>query len=156
MPARRCERLPTIAGMNGYALEPEVAGELGPETVLDRSVHPPRVDRLHYVITGWLGDDVVESFPCFLATKRLAMAVTQELTGASFADALVTVDPQLELLEPTLVESLPRWRWLRPIGVPGVDDIWQDEFATLHVNDAGLAVLRRFSVEQCVVRRVSA
>lgn len=40
-----------------FALEPEVAGGLGPNTVMDRSVHPPRVSHLHYVFDGWMGDD---------------------------------------------------------------------------------------------------
>jgi len=140
-----------VAPVPGYALEPEVAGELGPETILDTSVHPPRVERLHYLFTGRPGDAVVESFPCFLATEALTAAIEAELTGARFADALVTVDPQLELMEPEGLVTFPRWRWLQPVGVPRVDDIWQDERATLHVSEAGLAVLSRFGLHDCIV-----
>src|SRR3954454_10828086 len=55
-----------------FALEPEVAGQLGDTTMLDTSVHPPVIQRLEYRFDGWLGDDLLESFPCFVVTERLA------------------------------------------------------------------------------------
>lgn len=35
-------------------------------TIMEATVHPPRVERLHYEFEDWLGDDLVESFPSFL------------------------------------------------------------------------------------------
>ena len=34
--------------MKYFYIQPEVAGGLGKNTVMDRSVHPPIVSRLHY------------------------------------------------------------------------------------------------------------
>ena len=54
-----------------HTLEPEVAGGFGEQTILDNSTHPPDVKWLHYVLDGWLGDDILESFPCYIVTERL-------------------------------------------------------------------------------------
>jgi hypothetical protein len=35
-----------------FLIEPEVAGELGADTVMDSSVHPPRVSELHHELKG--------------------------------------------------------------------------------------------------------
>ena len=52
-------------------IEPEVAGGLGNETIIDKNYHPPIVKKLHYEFNGWLGDDILESFPCFIVSERL-------------------------------------------------------------------------------------
>lgn len=40
--------------MKYCVIEPEVAGGLGENTVIDQSVHPPKIARLHYNFEGWL------------------------------------------------------------------------------------------------------
>jgi hypothetical protein len=62
--------------MDFYAIEPEVAGELGEGTVMDTSVHPPRVSAVEYVITDWLGDDIIESYPDLTGQDRPRLACT--------------------------------------------------------------------------------
>lgn len=42
--------------MKYFYIEPEVAGGLGRNTVMNRAVHPPVVSKLHYHFDGWLGD----------------------------------------------------------------------------------------------------
>lgn len=49
-------------------IEPEVAGSLGKEKKLDNSVFPPHIKKLHYEFDGRLGDDILESFPCYIVT----------------------------------------------------------------------------------------
>jgi hypothetical protein len=74
-----------------YSLMPEVAGELGEQSVLDTTKHPPVVDRLHYEFAGWDGDDIVTSFPVTIVTDALANAILEHgLTGAKFDDVIVT------------------------------------------------------------------
>ena len=71
--------------MHYFLLSPEVAGGLGPNTMMNRMVHPPEVSRLHYEMEGWLGDELLESFPCFIVTQRVADAIQDaHLTGAGF------------------------------------------------------------------------
>ena len=77
--------------MNYFCIEPEVAGGLGQNVEMDRSVHPPVVDKLHYEFDGWLGDELLETFPCFIVTegamKRLQLI---HATGIKFDQAEVT------------------------------------------------------------------
>jgi hypothetical protein len=89
-----------------YTLEPEVAGGLGDGTVIDTTVHPPHVERLHYEFEDWLGDDLVESFPCFLVSKPLAARLTAAGLGTfQLKDVAVTMTPEAEELLGT-----PRFR----------------------------------------------
>jgi hypothetical protein len=138
--------------VTSYRLRPEVAGGLGPGTVLDGSVHPPRVDRLHYVFESWLGDDLVESFPCFLASEQLAAAIDGAgLTGAAWAEPAVTTDGQFRLLFPELAGSLPKWRWLQPSGDERRSDFWVDADGGLHVSESALRVLQGFTLDHATV-----
>jgi hypothetical protein len=132
-----------------HSVKPEVAGGLGPNTELDPSVHPPRVHRLHYVFEGWLGDDLVESFPCFLATERLAEGIDAAgLTGVTWALVQVEKSEQAEMFFPDII--LPAWRWMR-LGGNAADDFWADASAVLHVSDRALQVLRQFHVEHALI-----
>ncbi|GGJ53754.1 hypothetical protein ALP32_02980 [Pseudomonas avellanae] len=45
--------------MNYYHIEPEVAGSLGEQTVIDTESWPPKVSRLEYQFDGWLGDELL-------------------------------------------------------------------------------------------------
>jgi hypothetical protein len=133
-----------------YALDPEVAGDWGPETVADTQRHPPVVHRLHYEFAGWLGDDIVASFPVFLVSERLAVAIDEEaLSGAQLDDVKVTKDPQFEEFFPDLARSLPEWRWLRPVGEPHMSDFWSRPDGQLVVSERAMNLLRRFNIEHC-------
>jgi len=138
-----------MLGNRVHIVKPEVAGGFGPNTVLDPSMHPPRVHRLHYIFEGWLGDDLVESFPCFLATERLAEAVDAAgLTGVTWASVQVEKSEQMELFYPDII--LPAWRWMR-LGATQRDDLWADASAALHVSDRALQVLRQFHIENASI-----
>jgi hypothetical protein len=123
-----------------HVLYPEVAGGLGAETDLDTSVHPPIVHKLHYEVAGWLGDDLLESFPVFLASPRLITAISDAgLTGTTTRPALVTLLPGTEeLIDPAVLD----FQWLYVTGEPGQDDLGLDETARLVVSDRALDVMR--------------
>ncbi|BCG79529.1 hypothetical protein [Mesorhizobium sp. 113-3-3] len=107
--------------MNYYEIEPLVAGELGKDTVMDPSVHPPVVSKLHFQFAGWHGDALVTAFPCFLVTeeaKRGLLAIG--ITGATFADAEVTISEDFHLVQPDV--ELPPFVWLKVDGKAGQDD----------------------------------
>ena len=131
-----------------YSLEPEVAGELGADTIMDTQQHPPRVRRLHYSFTGWLGDDILESFPCYIVTERLANAIRQaELTGLALAGAKFTQSLQFDELYPR--KKLPHFLWLQVVGVSGEDDFGMGEDHRVVVSGRALTVLRAFSLANC-------
>ena len=133
--------------MNAYWIRPEVAGELGPRSSLDASVYPPGITRLHYEFSNWMGDDIVESFPPFVATATLADAIMiSGLSGVEFDDVVVILNPQFEVFFPDVASSFPAWRWLRPVGQPLISDFWQDDAARLMLSEAALDVIRRFRI----------
>ena len=104
-----------------YRLEPEVAGGWGDDTVADTTVHPPVVTALHYVFDGWLGDSIVESFPCYLVTAPLGDAlVASGLSGFELRSVRINKSEQFAELYPD--RKLPEFRWLHVTGAACVDD----------------------------------
>lgn len=133
--------------MRYLLLQPEVAGGLREQTTMDASVHPPVVTQLHYEVLDWLGDDLLESFPCFLISPEAAAALTAAgMRSFALADALITLEPQMEDLYDHRVLT---FRWLQPTGQPGVDDIALDERAHLIVSENAWNVLSTFSIAHC-------
>lgn len=107
--------------MEYYFVEPEVAGGIGSHTVMDRGSHPSIVKRLHYVMDGWFGDELLEGFPVFVMTKRLYTVLSRaELTGAHADFAEVTLSEEFHDLFPN--RTVPPFAWLKITGRPGVDD----------------------------------
>ena len=68
-----------------YVLEAEVCGSFGEDTIRDTSVFPPKITKLDIVFEGWLGDDLIETFPAYMVTERLKKTLGKsELTGFDF------------------------------------------------------------------------
>jgi hypothetical protein len=133
-----------------HILEPEVAGGWGPGTDADTTVHPPVVRRLVYEFEGWLGDDLLETFPCFVVTDRLAQAIrTSGLTGFELGPVEVVKSEIFEELQAG--GDLPDFHRLFVLGDAEKDDFSIDS-QRLRLSDAALAVLGRFAMEHCDVR----
>ena len=142
--------------MTYHLVEPEVAGEMGEGTIQDRSTHPPRVDHLVYEIKGWMGDDLMTTFPCFIATRRLSDTLADSGLGTfSFRDVQVTLSTEGEqTLEAVGFERFPECRWLHVTGTPRRDDFGVTSFAgDLVVSGRGLAVLRQGHLEHAHIEQ---
>lgn len=138
-----------------YYLEPEVAGELGEDTVMDTSVHPPIVSAVHYDFMDWLGDDLIEAFPCFLITEQGGQRLaTQALSGYELAPAKVTRSEMFEELESG--RTLPRFWWLKVGGKAGQEDFGLAADHRLVVSERALDCLRTLRLEGCDVTEFSA
>jgi hypothetical protein len=102
-------------------LEPEVAGGIGKGTVMDRSCYPPVVSKLNYEFDVWLGDVLLEGFPCWIVTvdaqEQIALA---GLTGVTFGHVEISTSPLFREIYPTL--TLPKFSWLKIVGTAGHDD----------------------------------
>ena len=128
--------------MPGYVhLKPEVAGGLGSETVMDTTVHPPRVSRLHYEVVDWLGDCIVQTFPCYLVLR----SVGDKLAAAGFSGfhltgARVTESDEFRDINPD--GELPDLVWLVVDGVAGQDDIGLASNARLVVANSVFELFR--------------
>jgi hypothetical protein len=135
---------------NRWILSPEVAGQLGENTSLDASVHPPKVSHLHHRFEGWLGDDLLETFPCFLVSSALAAALEEAgLTGFSLDAVEVSTSPEFqELSRP---RPLPEFRWLKVTGVHHHADFRLTPDFRLEVSSRALDVLKNFSIAHAAV-----
>jgi hypothetical protein len=132
-----------------WIIEPEVAGGLGKGTKMNSSVHPPIVSHLHYEFDDWLGDDLVESFPCFIVTDRLGRALEKsDLTGWRLKKVLVTTSAEFRELHPAL--KLPEFHWLVVEGAPG-SDFWVDANNQLELTDRAWEFLQQFNVRHASV-----
>src|SRR5688572_3769303 len=133
-----------------FYVEPEVAGGLGENTVLDRRTHPPIVSRLHYHFDGWLGDVLLETFPCFIVTEAARQALQKSgATGARFDTVEVTRSPEFDELHPGA--QLPPFVWLRPEGEPGRDDVSTAEDGRLVVSARVLELLQKLGIANALV-----
>jgi hypothetical protein len=132
-------------------ISPEVAGSFGENTEMDTSVHPPAVSHIHHQFQGWLGDDVLEVFPCFLVTARLAKALaTSQLTGIALAEAEVSASDEFEELQPET--ELPELQWLQiTASSPDEADFRLAPDHRLEVSERALALLQRFEIDHATV-----
>ncbi|MFW9995563.1 MAG: hypothetical protein ACFFD4_26230 [Candidatus Odinarchaeota archaeon] len=130
-----------------YYIEPEVAGDWGDNIIVDTSVHPPIVTRLHYeFINVWLGDDILETFPCFIVTDRLKKALElARFSGYTIDDVEVSVAVDFRVMYPN--RTLPEFHWLKIHGVAGKDDFGIAEDLRLVISTRVLGVLRKFNLE---------
>ena len=127
-----------------YYIAPEVAGRA--TTRLDSTENE---ETLHYEVEGWLGDDLLESYPHYIVNEPLLERIeANELSGYEIADASVSKSPQFERLYPE--KTLPEFYWLKIRGDAGADDFGrsdrsEDEFERssdlLVISERALAVL---------------
>lgn len=133
-----------------FYVEPEVAGALGDNTVMDTDIHPPVVRQLHYRFDGWLGDVLVESFPCFVVTAEAAGAlVALELTGVELGPVEVTKSDTFEDIHPQ--RELPRFAWLKPRGTAGESDLGAAPDGRLVVSKRALEALQSLGIANALI-----
>lgn len=132
--------------MKYFIIEPEVAGSLGSDTILDRSTHPPSVKRLEYRFEGWLGDPIVESFPVFLARSDLVLRFKKiRLTGFQIADVKVTIADNLQATDHKLV--IPPFEWVQIVGKSEHSDFFLADDLRLVISEKTRAVIEEYGVK---------
>lgn len=135
--------------MNRYIIEPEVAGHFGEGTEWDTSVHPPVVTKLHYVFDGWLGDPLLECFPCFIVEQSVAGALTEAgFTGITFFVAKVSSSTQFRELYPS--RALPPFKWLHVSGSRS-DDVSITNDGRLVVSHRVLSLLQTLGLSNAEI-----
>ncbi len=131
-----------------YQLEPEVAGGWGCNTKADTSSYPPSVNNLHYEFEGWLGDSVLDSFPCYIITEDLASSIKSAgLTGFDISECEISKSETFIELYPK--KTLPAFSWLKVSGKAGSDDFGINIKNSLVVSAKALSVLQSHSLDQC-------
>ncbi len=138
--------------MQFYVIESEVAGGWGDNIVVDRSVDPVRVERLHYQFDGWLGDELLTTHPVYICTARVGAALEAAgFSGFRLADLEISCSSQFKELYPD--RTLPSFRWLQVTGSAELDDFGL-RTGHLVVSDRALSCLRGFTLAQARVRAV--
>ncbi|HWX43221.1 MAG TPA: hypothetical protein VN345_18890 [Blastocatellia bacterium] len=138
--------------MKYFYLEPEVAGGFGEGSVLDTSVHPPRVARLHYEFYGWLGGDLLTSFPSYIVTDRLKDKLQKsDATGYELDRVEVTKSEFFKDMYPK-APPLPRFHWLKITGQAGLDDFGMATNHRLVVSERILRLLQSLNLSDSDIR----
>jgi hypothetical protein len=133
-----------------WSVDPEIAGQIGPGSQLDTSVHPPKVDYLVYAVDNWSGDDIVQTFPCMLVTPRLAKALESAgLSGARATNIGVRVAYDSDSRIPKGMKP-DFWR-LNVTGSVGRDDFGLTTDSRLVVSGRALEFLQGFSCTGSVI-----
>lgn len=135
-----------------YQIEPEVAGGWGEGTEADTTCHPPVVTKLTYEFEGWLGDSIVESFPCFIITEKLAGSIIQsDLSGYKLSECEISTTATFIEFYPDLV--LPKFVWLKINGQAGNDDFGINTTQELVLSEKALQTLKNHSLNNCDIER---
>jgi hypothetical protein len=128
-----------------------VPGEIGNKTVLDYSFTPPKVISLHFVIQGWLGDDLVESFPnIFLVSEKLKNSLLESnLSGFKIDFCDIEIGEQSYIFQPDLI--LPNLFWLKINGSNENDDFLISPDFCLTVSENALNLLQKFNLSHAEI-----
>lgn len=138
--------------MDRFFIEPEVSGELGHETDMDTSVHPPIITSLHFIFTGWLGDDIIECFPIYLVTENLGKSLKDNnIKGFELKSIKVEKSRTFTDLQPDI--SLPKFYWL-DIDTSGSEGDFKIKDNILTVSNKVLNILKRFNIEYLDIQKV--
>jgi hypothetical protein len=143
-----------------YELAPEVAGHLGPGTIMDRSRVTTAVIAVEYQFDGWPDDELIEAFPCFIVTNRMKELIEgARASGCTFGPVTVTTSDQYEELE-ELEElrqprELPSFSWLIINGTAQRDDFGISATGSLVVSERILQVLKRGRLDNCDITPLS-
>ena len=129
-----------------YYVEPEVSGELGEKTIADTSIHPPNISKLHYQFDGWLGDDILEAFPCYIITKQLKEIIqSSDLCGYEITDIEISKSANFLELYPSVI--LPKFYWLKIVGKAGQSDFGIARDYRLVISDKAMAIFDKTNIK---------
>lgn len=137
--------------MTYFLLDPEVPGEMGPGTLLDNGSHPPKVLHLHFILTNWLGDDLVQTYPCYMVTEDLG----KRLLGAGFTGMRLTplqneISEDFGLFCPGI--PAPVFLWLHIEGSPGENDLGLTDDARLVISERALKIMQAGQLAHCEIQ----
>lgn len=139
--------------MKYYTLEPEVSLSFGENTILDRASHPPTIKNLDLIFEGWLGDDILETFPCFFVTQKLKQLIQlNNLTKVEFE--LVSPIKSDTFIEMHPDQKLPTIYLLQVLGKVKCDDFGISEENLLIVSHSCLNVLSQANLNHCDIEEI--
>lgn len=149
-----------------YLLEPEVSGGHGEKTIygeqkdIQQKGISGKVLFLHYEFDGWLGDEILESTPCFIITENLE----QDLSKVFQLDYLIEdciISTSEEFRELYYNKELPKFSRFKPVGTVLVENENYKDWSGHHfclsqkgelvVTEEALSVLKQHSLNYCEI-----
>lgn len=136
-----------------FQLEPEVSGELGEKTILNNATHPPKIESLEFVFKGWLGDCLIECFPAFLITEKVAKKLTDnDITGFSLKNVKIRKDHPFNEMHPNL--TLPSFVWVKITEITKNSD-FKLRNNLLIVSRKVLEILKSEGLNHCDIEKIT-
>lgn len=150
-----------------YFLEPEVAGELGENTVFENvrlEGEKSKIKKLHYKFNGWLGDLLLECTPCFIISDSLLEDFNRyNLSGYELQDIEISISDEFKELYPDV--QLPNFKRIIPYGrVKIINDSYKEwsghdfclsDKSCLVVTDKVLNILKSNKINHCDIYSLS-
>lgn len=131
--------------MKYYYIEPEVAGGLGERTIMDATIHPPKITKLHYQLDGWMGDVLLETFPCYIITETAMKEIElSDATGVGFDRVEVTLSDNFREMYPD--RNIPLFYWIQVNGICGLDDFGITQDFRLVISEKMLLLLQQLGI----------
>lgn len=137
--------------MKFYRIHPEVPGGIGKKTIYDKDKTPWELIRLHVIMEGWLGGDIMKISNCYLVTKQLKEDLEQfELTGiAGFEEIEIDYSNTFKKLYPN--RTLPKIYRISVSGIAGYDDFGMIDYYKIAVSEKALAIIKNWDVSDMEV-----
>jgi len=140
---------------NFYQIEPEVAGGVGDKTIGNFQVHPPIIEYLNYEFDDWVGDDILETFPVYIVSDKLANILKiSNLSGFELAFCEVSKAEIFHDLHPEGLE-LPPFFWLKIHGKAQKDDFGISEDFCLVVSQKALEILQTCNLHYADIEEIT-
>lgn len=151
--------------MEMFRLEPEVAGEIGENSIIsyERGMIKD-VKFLNYEFTGWLGDELLTSHPCFIVSENIVEDILKSnLKGYKFEDVEISVSDEFKEIYPN--KCIPNFKRLISLEKVVVcdekiiqssgDDFCLEDNVELVVSYKALEMLKRHKIEYCEITPLS-
>lgn len=151
--------------MDMFRLEPEVAGEIGENSKIKyEGGMLSEVEFLHYEFAGWLGDELLTSYPCFIVSENIVDDILKSnLKGYRFEDIEISTSDEFKEMYPN--RTIPNFKRLIPLGKVIVsdekivqfsdDDFCLEDNVELVVSYKALEILKRHKMEYCEITPLS-
>lgn len=140
-----------------FVLKPQVDGHFGRNSVfIDESARPPKIEKLHFVLDSFSGDDIITTIGTYVVTKRLAdllKTAKPSITGIAFDQVEISKSDEYYWSQKEgfsyAPKQLPEFVWLKIDGKPGVDDFAKPGSYGLVVSERALNILKSLNLQLC-------
>lgn len=124
---------------------------MGEHTVIDNSIYPPKIQKLHINVEDWMGDNIMEKFPVYIITERLKKGLqTTDFKGFKINNLELTTDEYF-FEHYQLKKEIPKFYWLLVIGKKNKDDLYIDDQNILNISEKLFLFLKRYNLNYCSI-----